>query len=220
MASRLKYDDVVAMLNRFSPPGDASDPKLRTRTRILRSAATLFEQRGYRRTSIDDVARDSGIAKGTVYVHFKSKSELLFHVFIGEKKRLVERFQSLFSEELAPVERLRRYLELALESLCESPLTHRLLTGDRELQLFIEGLPAQLREQMLAQQSEGLTALLEGVGHFSELAPEERKERLAAFQGVLFTVGHLMEARARTGLDARTYARQVAKLLVDGIGAP
>jgi AcrR family transcriptional regulator len=220
VTSRLKYAEVVAMLNRFSPPGDASDPKPRTRARILRSAATLFEQRGYQRTSIDDVARESGIAKGTVYVHFKSKSELLFHVFIEEKKRLVERFQSLFSEELAAEERLRRYLTLALVSLCESPLTHRLLTGDREFQLFIEELPTQLREQMLAQQPEGLAALLEGVGHFSALTPEERKERLAAFQGLLFTVGHLMEARTRTGLDAETYARQLARILVDGIGAP
>ncbi|CAM4218497.1 TetR/AcrR family transcriptional regulator [Corallococcus sp. ZKHCc1 1396] len=221
MAGWFKYDEVTARLNAFgAPDGDPADPKQRTRARLLRAAAALFEQRGYRHTSIEDIAREAGLAKGTVYVHFKSKSELCFHVLIEEKKRLLERFQPLFREALAPAERVRRYLELILESLSVSPLTLKLLTGDRELLLFLEELPADLREQMLTQQGDGVAALLAGVGHFDALGAEERQGRVAAFQGLLYSMGHLLEARSRTGLELPQYARQLAKILVDGVGAP
>lgn len=46
------------------------------RNRILDAAQSLFVRYGVKRTSIDDVARESGIAKGTVYLSFKSKAEL------------------------------------------------------------------------------------------------------------------------------------------------
>jgi len=46
------------------------------RARILRAALQLFLRYGIRRTSIDDVAREAGIAKGTFYLYFDSKDTL------------------------------------------------------------------------------------------------------------------------------------------------
>lgn len=46
------------------------------RAAILLAALDLFSRYGYRRTSIDDVARAAGIAKGSVYLHFEGKREL------------------------------------------------------------------------------------------------------------------------------------------------
>jgi len=46
------------------------------RDRILDAAQRLFVRYGVKRTSVDDVAREAGIAKGTVYLSFKSKAEL------------------------------------------------------------------------------------------------------------------------------------------------
>lgn len=43
---------------------------------ILAAALTLFGHYGYRRTSIDDIAQEAGIAKGTVYLYFRSKEEI------------------------------------------------------------------------------------------------------------------------------------------------
>jgi TetR/AcrR family transcriptional regulator, regulator of autoinduction and epiphytic fitness len=50
--------------------------KLDKRAAILAAALDLFAKYGYRRTSMDDVARAAGIAKGTVYLHFPGKREL------------------------------------------------------------------------------------------------------------------------------------------------
>jgi AcrR family transcriptional regulator len=46
------------------------------RDAILAAATETFARFGFRKTSIDDIARRAGIAKGTVYVHFESKDEL------------------------------------------------------------------------------------------------------------------------------------------------
>ncbi len=43
---------------------------------ILAAAKQLFGQYGYRRTSIDDIAQKARIAKGTVYLYFKSKEDI------------------------------------------------------------------------------------------------------------------------------------------------
>ena len=46
------------------------------RARILAAAEQLYLRYGIRRTSIDDVAREAGIAKGTVYLYYDSKETL------------------------------------------------------------------------------------------------------------------------------------------------
>jgi AcrR family transcriptional regulator len=54
------------------PRGDAAA----RRAEILDAALRVFGQYGYRRTSVDDIAREAGIAKGTVYLSFASKEEV------------------------------------------------------------------------------------------------------------------------------------------------
>jgi AcrR family transcriptional regulator len=51
---------------------DANDK----RARILGAARRLFLRYGVKRTSIDDVAREAEIAKGTVYLYYASKNDL------------------------------------------------------------------------------------------------------------------------------------------------
>ncbi len=47
---------------------------------ILRNAARLFSEKGYRGTTVDDIVQATGIAKGTFYIYFKSKEDLLIEV--------------------------------------------------------------------------------------------------------------------------------------------
>ncbi len=46
------------------------------REKIIQTAATLFYRNGYNSTGINEIIRDSGIAKATLYSHFRSKEEL------------------------------------------------------------------------------------------------------------------------------------------------
>lgn len=60
---------------------EAADPAAAGKyTRILDAALALFQRYGVRRTSIEDVAQEAGVAKGTVYLYFESKETLFFEV--------------------------------------------------------------------------------------------------------------------------------------------
>ena len=51
-----------------------------SRQEILRTAARLFQQRGYDATSMNDVAAALKLSKGGLYHHFQSKDEILFEI--------------------------------------------------------------------------------------------------------------------------------------------
>lgn len=54
--------------------------KEKARQKIMDAAASVFAQRGYHRTSMDDVAEVLGVSKGAIYQYFKSKQQLFFEV--------------------------------------------------------------------------------------------------------------------------------------------
>lgn len=50
--------------------------QLERANRILDAATTLILRWGYNKTTIDDIAREAGVAKGTIYLHWKTREEL------------------------------------------------------------------------------------------------------------------------------------------------
>ena len=85
-----------------------------TKARIVRQAAELFNQKGYAGSSIADVMQATGLKKGGIYNHFKSKDELALAAFdyavslmsqeiwqaVKTKKNAIERLQALLSAYL------------------------------------------------------------------------------------------------------------------------
>ena len=58
-------------------PHGPLDERQRREERILDAAAALLARWGYRKTTVDDVAREAGVGKGTIYLHWKDKNALL-----------------------------------------------------------------------------------------------------------------------------------------------
>lgn len=54
---------------------------------ILDATEELFIKQGYDKTSVSEIAKESGIGKGTVYLYFKSKDELVETMFVRELAR-------------------------------------------------------------------------------------------------------------------------------------
>jgi AcrR family transcriptional regulator len=57
-------------------------------TRILDAAAELIQRWGYRKTTIDDIAKQAGVAKGTIYLHWKTREELFMALLIRERMKV------------------------------------------------------------------------------------------------------------------------------------
>ena len=60
-----------------------------TRNRLLRAARSVFEKRGYGAASVADIVNASGLARGTFYVHFKSKREIFLAVVHAVRADLI-----------------------------------------------------------------------------------------------------------------------------------
>jgi AcrR family transcriptional regulator len=73
---------------RNAQPGqpESGERKLREE-RILDAATTLLVRWGYRKTTIDDVAREAGVGKGTIYLHWKDKNDLFRAAIWREQQR-------------------------------------------------------------------------------------------------------------------------------------
>src|SRR5580704_8950351 len=65
------------------------------RQEILRTAARLFQQRGYDATSMNDVAAALKLSKGGLYHHFQSKDEILFEIMNHAMEITEERLRTL-----------------------------------------------------------------------------------------------------------------------------
>jgi AcrR family transcriptional regulator len=57
--------------------GDAHDNSAEVKDRILRTASTLFYQRGVRAVGVDLVVEEAGVAKTSLYRHFRTKDDLI-----------------------------------------------------------------------------------------------------------------------------------------------
>ncbi|GIP23600.1 TetR/AcrR family transcriptional regulator [Paenibacillus sp. J22TS3] len=70
--------------------------------KILQSAIRLFAEKGYQSTSIQDIADDCSIAKGSLYKHFSSKEELYINILEKRQQAMVEAVDRIRRMQLAP----------------------------------------------------------------------------------------------------------------------
>src|SRR5215510_5558353 len=87
------------------------------RSAILRAAIRVFAHNGYFNSKVADIAREAGIADGTVYLYFKSKEEILHSIF----DRSVDEALAAARKQIELIpdarEKLRRIALLHLERL-------------------------------------------------------------------------------------------------------
>jgi AcrR family transcriptional regulator len=61
--------------------------------RIIEAAAQLFAERHYHEVRMDDIAAKAGVAKGTIYLHFKDKDTLYQALALDSLKKLIKRIR-------------------------------------------------------------------------------------------------------------------------------
>jgi TetR/AcrR family transcriptional regulator, cholesterol catabolism regulator len=77
------------------------------RAEILTAAAELFRARGYRATTLEDLARRLGISKKTLYGHFRSKEDLLAAIFHRTMTLVEDGLAAIRASRIAPEDQLR-----------------------------------------------------------------------------------------------------------------
>ncbi|HUQ34208.1 MAG TPA: TetR/AcrR family transcriptional regulator [Pyrinomonadaceae bacterium] len=95
----------------------ARPPVADKREAILRAATRVFARNGYFNSKVADIARDAGVADGTVYLYFKSKEEILHSIFDRSVGDAIAEAREQVASISDSREKLRRIAHLHLERL-------------------------------------------------------------------------------------------------------
>jgi len=186
------------------------------RAAILDAAMRLFSQYGYRRTSIDDIAREAEIAKGTVYLSFKSKEE----IFRALCENLIERTESEVKAARAldgPVaERLVAMLEAKFGFLFETVYKS---AHAAELMDSKNRLSADLFAQLSRRYSKVLRAVIEEATRAGELAPARLDLDADDLAQMLMAAAHGIEQNATSRAQYHRKLREIVRVIVAGLSA-
>ena len=85
--------------------------KTDTRNKIIETASALFYQKGYNLTGINEIIKESGIAKATLYSHFKSKEDLLIAYLDAKDAELLKNIKAFCDNKPKGNQRLVGVLE-------------------------------------------------------------------------------------------------------------
>src|SRR6267378_1297565 len=77
---------------------------------ILDASDRLLARYGYKKMTIDDLAGEVGIGKGTIYLHFNSKEEVALARIDRIIERLKQQLQSVAENGELPANRIRKML--------------------------------------------------------------------------------------------------------------
>lgn len=91
-----------------------------TKLHIIEQAAVVFNQRGYAGTSMADLMQATGLKKGGLYNHFRSKDELALDAFDYAVTQMQQHFRGAMKGKRHAVDRLMAVLSV-YEKMSESP---------------------------------------------------------------------------------------------------
>jgi TetR/AcrR family transcriptional regulator, fatty acid metabolism regulator protein len=79
---------------------------------ILDAAVKVFAENGYHGSQVSKIAREAGVADGTIYLYFKNKEDILISLFRDRLGDLVAKFQASAAESATADEALRKICEI------------------------------------------------------------------------------------------------------------
>jgi TetR/AcrR family fatty acid metabolism transcriptional regulator len=91
-----------------------TSPTAGKRDRILRAAVEVFARTGYFSARVSEIAKEAGVADGTIYLYFHGKEDLLVTIFRDHTRRYLELLKEEIGEERDPEQALRKAIRFHL----------------------------------------------------------------------------------------------------------
>jgi TetR/AcrR family transcriptional regulator, fatty acid metabolism regulator protein len=88
---------------------------------IVDAAIRVFARNGYYNSRVSDIAREAGIASGTIYLYFKTKDDILVTLFREKMAEWVSQVRREIASEPDAVAKLRRLVTLHFQVLERNP---------------------------------------------------------------------------------------------------
>jgi AcrR family transcriptional regulator len=173
----------------MTPKADVSQER---KARIHQAALTCFHRKGYHRTTMDDIAAESGLSKGTLYWYFESKKDLFISMFRQAMDQFGQEMASIAAQDSSAADRLRANLSLFRAELAAMGAFFGIMLEAWALTRHDEDVEAMVRE-LYVPYVDLLTHILRdgsADGEFHVASPEATALVLMAlFDGITLSMG-------------------------------
>ncbi len=190
--------------------GMATKSPGKTREKLVRSAMELFAKKGFDKTTVDEIVAKAGVAKGTFYLYFKSKDDLIkelaFEVMpIMAMPSLNDPYITVSFPTLESyLHQLgREFLDFYSESYRAEIFFHMLSV--RERMKSVNEIYRQACSELLREGARRITAYVK-VGF---------EDALISFQVFIASLMHYLNARECIGLSDEQYLRRVVRVVLN-----
>jgi len=142
---------------------DTKEKKESKYQRIMEAAIRIFARNGFFQSTISQIAREAGVADGTIYLYFKNKDDILVSCFNERTIQVFEQFQKEVEKADSTVEKLRNLVQRHLEEF----------QRDRDMALVYQAVTHEKNQVVQSKVNEITKMYLDIVSQIIEQGQEE-----------------------------------------------
>lgn len=200
---------------------------------MLQAAEEVIIRRGYKAATMDEIAREAGFCKATLYKYFKNKGEILLEIIIQYIEDMRNRIVEIADSEDSPEIKLRKMIYSLLEIQLRKANISRLFIQDKNIREFLHRFFGQAEKENNWELQQalksfnvrreeifkaGLKVIKEGIdeGIFLKTSPERLLHYVWAVTEGLIHIRFWEESK----IPPEKEAEEVFGFLMNGIGQP
>jgi TetR/AcrR family fatty acid metabolism transcriptional regulator len=197
-------------------PDKKPDKKTDKYRRILEAAVKVFARHGFFQSTVAQVAKEAGVADGTIYLYFKNKDDILVQFFNYKTEQVLGRFRKEVEKAGNAKEKLKRLIRCHLEEFQQ----------DMNMAVVYQAGTRQTHHKLVEDLIKDLTRTYLGlVGEIVEKGQEEGTMRKDLYMGlvkrfILGAVDEVINTWVLSGgkYDLTSMADPLVDLYLRGIG--
>ena len=98
------------------------DLKVETEEKILQAAKTVFQQKGFDGTRMQDIADEAGINKALLHYYFRSKDRLFEEVFRDAFRKFFPKVQEIMTSDIPLANKIESFIDKYIDLLIDNPI--------------------------------------------------------------------------------------------------
>ncbi len=159
---------------------------LNKRQRIINGAIAVFSRKGFYKATIEEIAEQADVGKGTVYEYFSSKKELFQEMFLYTEEKYEEMFHRGLSDAVMFQDKLQKMFQITMRFLnCHKEMAQILLAGYPPVAEDIQKVLIGKNQQNITK----ISKILEESITRKEIRPVDTGAAAKVILGTLFFVG-------------------------------
>ena len=196
----------------MSPRPNVSDER---KVQILNAAESVFTKKGFDEARMDDIAEKTGLSKGTLYLYFKSKDDLIIAILDRIFKREFRQLENLMGSETSSSNAIWKLTDLVIKDIINILHLIPILYGFLALAFRNKYVQRALKEYENRYLSILIPIVQSGIdsGEFRQVDASE--VAIAAFAIIEGTL--LLWVYDKSIIDPERHIRSGMKLLLEGV---